>query len=143
MCASVAAKAQHSNVKGSEMTAEIMQYVNEYRAQKGLGPLRFDPVIAEGATIHSRDMACRKVPFGHEGFERRMGEITSRVKPAMGCAENVAYGSVNAKEVVNMWLNSPGHKKNIEGNYNLSGIGVVKGPDGALYFTQIFVNKKG
>ena len=49
---------------------------------------------------------------------------------------------MNAKQVVNMWLNSDGHRKNIEGNYNLTGIGVVKGKDGALYFTQIFVNKK-
>jgi uncharacterized protein YkwD len=53
-------------------------------------------------------------------------------------AENVAFGSSTAKEVVDGWLNSPGHKKNIEGNYKLTGIGVARDQQAKLYFTQIF-----
>ncbi|MGA1825447.1 MAG: CAP domain-containing protein [bacterium] len=44
-----------------------------------------------------------------------------------------------AGRVVERWLNSPGHKKNIEGNYNLTGIGVVQANNLTYYFTQIFV----
>jgi uncharacterized protein YkwD len=41
-----------------------------------------------------------------------------------------------------MWLNSPGHRKNIEGPYNLTGIAMAKAKDGTMYFTQIFINKQ-
>lgn len=124
------------------MPAEILKCVNEYRAQKGLGPMTMEPIICKGAESHSRDMATHKVPFGHDGFDERMADITSKVKPANGWAENVAAGSLNSREVVDMWLNSPHHKKNIEGDYNTCGIGICRGTDGSLYFTHIFVNKK-
>jgi uncharacterized protein YkwD len=133
---------QQQKKKGDDMTAEIMQYINEYRAQKGLGSLKFNQSIAEDAEVHSRNMACKRVPFGHTGFNDRASDLSKKVQPFYGCAENVAYGPVTAKEVVQMWLHSPGHRKNIEGDYNMSGIGVARGNDGALYFTQIFVNKK-
>jgi len=42
---------------------------------------------------------------------------------------------------VNSWLNSSGHKKNIEGNYSHTGVGIAKNQYGTLYFTQIFVKK--
>ena len=60
----------------------------------------------------------------------------------MGIAENVGYNmgySDPAGRVVERWLNSPGHKKNIEGNYNLTGIGVIQADQVTYYFTQIFV----
>ena len=84
-------------------------------------------------------MATKKIPFGHDGFDARMKGITQQLKNATGWAENVAYGPNTAKDVVDMWLHSPGHKKNIEGNYNLTGIGIEKSADGETYYTQIFV----
>jgi uncharacterized protein YkwD len=54
-------------------------------------------------------------------------------------AENVAYGNITAKEVVDNWLKSPGHRRNIEGKYTITGIGVAKSSDGTIFFTQIFV----
>jgi uncharacterized protein YkwD len=41
-----------------------------------------------------------------------------------------------------MWINSPGHRENIEGDYNLSGIGIYKNRNGVLYFTHIFIKRK-
>ena len=40
------------------------------------------------------------------------------------------------------WLNSPGHRKNIEGDFTHIGIGVVKNDAGVYYFTQIFLKKR-
>jgi len=54
-------------------------------------------------------------------------------------AENVALGQTTAQEAVDSWLSSEGHKQNIEGSYNLTGVGVAQGSDGDLYFTQIFL----
>jgi uncharacterized protein YkwD len=45
---------------------------------------------------------------------------------------------MSAKEVVEGWLNSPGHKRNIEGDFTLTGIGVAKNNKGIIYYTQIF-----
>jgi hypothetical protein len=49
-----------------------------------------------------------------------------------GAAENVAYGYA-VGDVTNGWMNSPGHKANILGDYNSIGIGVQNG-----YYTQVF-----
>ena len=95
-------------------------------------------MITNGAEGHNHDMAVGNVEFGHDGFDERMAKIGRQVKPALGWAENVGMGYRTAKDAVNGWLNSPGHRKNIEGNYNLTGIAIEKGSNGDLYFTQIF-----
>jgi uncharacterized protein YkwD len=46
---------------------------------------------------------------------------------------------MGAREVVDGWLNSPGHRRNIEGDFRLTGIGIAKRSDGMVYFTQIFI----
>jgi uncharacterized protein YkwD len=86
---------------------------------------------------------CRygKRSFGHDGFDNRIADIRKSAGFIRGAAENVAYGQLTAAQVVDGWLNSPGHKKNIEGDYNLTGIGTVQREDGVIYFTQIFIKK--
>ncbi len=86
-------------------------------------------------------MANKSVAFGHDGFDNRIDVIISKIGRINAAAENVAYGQMNASTVVNGWLRSPGHKKNIEGDYNLTGIGVYKDANGTIYFTQIFLKK--
>ena len=59
-----------------------------------------------------------------------------------GAGENVLFTTDFdgvARRAVQMWLHSPHHLKNIRGDYNLSGIGVWQGKNGALYFTQLFL----
>lgn len=119
---------------------QILDLVNKYRKTRGLPALQYNYVIATIARQHTMNMATRKVAFGHGGFSARFKYITSHVPGASAVAENVAYGSQTAQEVVNEWLSSPGHKKNIEGNYRLSGIGVARDVQSRLYFTQIFAN---
>ena len=58
-------------------------------------------------------------------------------------AENVASGQRSAKEVVEGWMNSEGHRANIlQGNYTEIGIGVAKAANGALYYTQVFAKPR-
>ena len=87
-------------------------------------------------------MANGSVAFGHDGFNGRVKTISKKIDHVRGFAENVAFGDMGAKEVVKMWLGSSGHRKNIEGHYNLTGIGIAKARDGNLYFTQIFILNK-
>ena len=119
---------------------QILDLVNKYRKTKGLPALQYNFVIASIAREHTMNMATGKVAFGHAGFSARFKYITSHVNGTAAVAENVAFGSQTAEEVVNGWLNSPGHRKNIEGNYRLTGIGVARDVQSKLYFTQIFAN---
>ena len=124
------------------MAAEVMALVNAHRAQLHLQPLATDEYIAGVAAGHNRDMASGRLELGHDGFDDRMKKIGQHIKGTTGWAENVADGARTAKQVVDMWLHSPEHRENIEGNYNRSGIAIAKGVDGQLYFTQIFCKSK-
>lgn len=119
----------------------ILVEVNRHRQAMGLPSLQSNPVLATEAALHSQRMASKKVPFGHNGFEARVSRIKSRLGSISGSGENVAYGQLTAREVVKVWLNSAPHRKNIEGHYNLTGIGVSRNRQGIIYFTQIFTQK--
>lgn len=119
---------------------EILDLINRYRKTKGLSALQPNFVIASSARQHTMAMATGRRAFGHAGFSSRYKYITSKIRGVTAVAENVAYGSQTAQDVVNGWLNSPAHRKNIEGNFRLTGIGVARDVKSRLYFTQIFAN---
>src|SRR6478609_732831 len=141
------ALARESEVKSSTLSTpmdeSILRYINDYRRSKGLSSLQPLDVATQQAYLHSKNMATGKTGFGHTGFEKRVQVIqkTLGVSYISASAENVANGQLSAKEVVKGWLNSPGHKRNIEGNYTLTGIGNYKDREGNIYFTQIFIRK--
>jgi uncharacterized protein YkwD len=133
---------QGGNGAYKEMATEILKYVNEHRKEIGLKQLRMNGMVTAAAEKHTRNMATKKVEFGHDGFNERMEQLSRQLKPAYSFAENVSEGAETAKEAVEQWLQSPEHKKNIEGkDYNLTGIGIQKSADGKLYFTEIFIYK--
>jgi len=125
----------------ASLAKEILKYVNEHRDSMGLAPLQTNDVISQAAEKHSSNMAQKIVPFGHDGFDDRIGNLLKELRPANAGAENVADGVTNAREAVNLWLHSTGHRKNIEGNFNLTGIGIASSSDGKIYITQIFIHK--
>lgn len=117
--------------------------VNAHRSSKGLPGLEFNEDIANIARKHSENMASGSVPFGHAGVTQRYDEmkVTMTIQKM---AENVGYAwgyDVPDEIVVDLWVNSDGHRRNMEGDYNVTGIGVAIGPDGAYYFTQLFAKK--
>ncbi len=120
------------------MSEEILRYVNQHRHSIGLRALQPNSFISSVALGHSRDMLAHRTPFGHEGFSSRIDLIRKQLGPVRVAAENVASGPMSAREVVDGWLNSPGHRRNIEGDFRFTGIGLAEGPGGMIYFTQIF-----
>jgi uncharacterized protein YkwD len=120
-----------------KMETEILKYVNEDRKAHGLASLQMNEMESSLALKHSHDMAVGKVKFGHDGFNKRAKAIQKELG-SVEVGENVAEGPMTAREVVDGWLNSPGHKKNIEGNFILTGIGYDLDKKGNIYFTQIF-----
>lgn len=131
----------NTQVDVSNMENDILFYVNKYRRSKGLTELQMLSVASSEAAKHSANMAARRVAFGHTGFESRVSAISRSLGSASAAAENVADGKLTAQQVVDGWLHSAGHKKNIEGKYTLTGIGVARDAGGVIFFTQIFVRK--
>ncbi len=138
----ITVRAQKEKDNYTTLKTGILDLVNKHRAGMGLKPLKMNEVAEKAAEQHSHNMATKKIPFGHDGFDARMAGISKKLNGATGWAENVAMGPETAEQAVDMWLHSAGHKKNIEGDYNLTGIGIVKNANGDLYYTQIFVNKR-
>lgn len=124
-----------------EFQNEILSYVNDYRRSLEKPPLQLLPPVNLIAATHSLEMASHQVPFGHAGFDTRWDQIMKTEPGMMQMAENVAFGKLTAREVVDLWINSPGHQTNLTGNYNFTGIGIAASEDGTLYFTQIYIRK--
>lgn len=121
------------------MTQDIVRYINEYRKSRGLSALTLNSKISHEAKNHSEDMARHRVSFGHDGFQTRMDHLYSNIQHSRGGAENVAYNYKTAKIVVANWIKSPGHRQNIVGNYDLTGVGIARDVAGKIYYTQLFV----
>lgn len=136
---SVAYDASTADIKS--LQNDILKLVNQHRAKLGLNALQMNDAATAEATKHSADMAKGRMAFGHDGFDDRMKNLNQKLGNLRATGENVAYGKIDAAEVMDMWLNSPGHKKNIEGNFSEMGIGIAKSKSGYLYFTQIFLLK--
>lgn len=119
-----------------EIEDEVVDLVNTERAKSGCDPLRVDGNLAQAAQEHSSDMADRDY-FDHttpEGLTFA-DRIVNSGYPTPG-AENIAVGQRDAKQVMQGWMNSDGHRANIL-NCDLKSIGVGLEEDG-MYWTQDF-----
>lgn len=124
----------------SNMEQAVVSQINKYRQSRGLSPLKMNAAISQEARKHSQDMANHRVPFGHQHFISRIHHLRTAIKGSNSGAENVAYNYKTVDAVVSGWLRSSGHKRNIDGNYNLTGVGIARDKYGKLYFTQIFLH---
>jgi uncharacterized protein YkwD len=120
----------------------ILNKINDYRASINKQPLTMNSVVWITANQHSLDMSAGLVEVGHTDFESRADALRLKVKPAGEgvVAENVAMVSNSVLDrVVQLWLDSPDHKKNIEGDYKLTGISAVQDAQTKYYYiTELF-----
>jgi uncharacterized protein YkwD len=65
-----------------------LDLTNEFRKKQGLPPVNWSQQLSNIGMVHSKNMAEMKVPFGHEGFNQRVSQITF---PHRSVCENVAY----------------------------------------------------
>jgi uncharacterized YkwD family protein len=121
---------------------QVFELVNRERASRGLATFKYSNNVAHVARLKSQDMINKKY-FSHTSptygspFEM-MEQFGLRFSAA---GENIAYGQRTAAEVMNAWMNSPGHRANILSSaYTTIGVGVAKAANGTLYWTQMFIN---
>ena len=104
---------------------EIINLTNQHRAQLGLSALSVDLDLAEAAQYHSGNMAASDF-FDHQDPDGRRpadrAEDFGYENRFVG--ENIASGFTTPQAVFTGWLNSPGHRANIENaNWNEIGVG--------------------
>ncbi|OQX97288.1 MAG: hypothetical protein B6I20_12955 [Bacteroidetes bacterium 4572_117] len=135
-------KNSDSGISQSAYDKEIFNLINAHRQSIGLASLEYNDEIWKGAYGHSKNMADGTVDFGHVGFSERVSGIRTNMGLAGGSSsENVAMGYSSANAVVSGWLNSTGHKDNIEGDFTYSAVSAVKSENGQYYYTQIFIRE--
>ena len=116
-----------------------MEAVNAYRLSLGLNALECMAVI-KGAAYSHTDYMVDQNTVSHDNFFSRKNYLTNSIG-AKSVSENVAYGFTSAKSVVNAWLDSEGHKQNIEGNFTDFDVSAEKNAEGKWYYTNIFIKK--
>jgi uncharacterized protein YkwD len=126
----------NENNPSNSIEQEVHLLINEHRVSIGLAELEWNETIAAECRNHSIEMANAHT-INHDGFYDRVNKIKETI-PWNWAGENVAY-NYSAQGAVTAWLNSPGHKSNIESNSNLTGVGVAFDEDSVMYFTQIFI----
>lgn len=118
---------------------EILERINNHRLSIGLNPLKNMDIIKSQAYNHT-DYMIEHNEVSHDNFYERKTFLIANTG-AKAVSENVAYGFTSAESVVNAWLNSEGHKQNIEGNFSDFDISAEKNADGKWYYTNIFIKK--
>ncbi|WP_069998618.1 CAP domain-containing protein [Cellulosilyticum sp. I15G10I2] len=119
---------------------KVLELVNVERQKAGLKPLQMDEAVRNVARMKSQDMQAKKY-FDHNSptygspFDM-MKQFGISYKTA---GENIAMGQKTPEEVVNAWMNSPGHRANIlKPAFTHIGVGYVAN---GSYWTQMFIGK--
>lgn len=107
----------------STMEQEIFRLTNVERQKRGLPALKSDGRLANAAYLHSSTMAAQSRLIGNDSAHNHnlwgVDQPTpdSRIDYAgfdnNGWSENIAYGYTTAAAVVQGWINSPGHFRNM------------------------------
>ncbi|MEU0387865.1 CAP domain-containing protein [Streptomyces chartreusis] len=120
--------------------AAVTDLTNRERARAGLPPLAADPLLTAAAQAHSADMVARDfyshtAPGGSQPWDRAAAAGSTRCS----IGENIACGQRSPAEVVEGWMNSPGHRANIlKPGFTHLGVGFAGGGHAGTYWTQLF-----
>ncbi|SFL68293.1 uncharacterized protein, YkwD family [Gracilibacillus orientalis] len=119
---------------------KVVELTNQARSENGAGTLKFNHELGNAAQKKSEDMAKNNYfshtspTYGsHSDMLQQFGIDYSK------SSENIAAGQKSAEEVVQAWLDSKGHRKNLL-DPEVTHIGVGFTSDGN-YWTQLFIKK--
>ncbi|WP_226581821.1 CAP domain-containing protein [Halobacillus litoralis] len=140
------AQKQQTNKQTSDQAAsgdfqkKVIELTNKAREKNGLKPLKNSADVEEVAQVKSEDMAKNDY-FSHTSpnYGSPFDMLKEFGVDYTTAAENIAAGQQSPQSVVDGWLNSSGHRKNIM-NKNVTHIGVGYSSDGN-YWVQMFIAK--
>jgi len=137
----------HAAARGADPVADpgaqVLALVNTERVRAGCTPLTADARLDAAAQTHSADMATRhyfdhESPDGDDPGQR----ITTAGYAWASYGENIATGYRDAGAVMQAWMRSPGHRRNIlDCGFRNLGVAVAWGDRGG-YWTQDFASPR-
>jgi len=112
---------------------EVIRLINLERAAVGLNLLSVNPQLSMAARFHSQEMADLRT-WGHQSPHHGRGTYRAEMfgheniqEHVWGVRENLAGNTRCPEEVVTAWMNSPGHRAAILGEYFLTiGVGAIQ-----------------
>lgn len=129
----------------SSLEDEVIRLVNVQRSNYGLPLLTKNWEASRVARYKSQDM-IDKGYFAHMSptYGSPFTMMQSFGLRFSAAAENIAYGQRTPSEVMNSWMNSPGHRANIlNRSFTHIGVGAAKAANGTVYWTQMFLKPIG
>lgn len=122
---------------------QVIQLTNQERAKYGLKPLAANWELSRVARYKSADMRDRNY-FSHTSptYGSPFDMMKNFGVSYRAAGENIAAGQTTPQQVVQAWMNSEGHRKNIlSPNYTQIGVGYAAGGSQRHYWTQMFISK--
>ena len=157
VCCSKETLKEEDNVSSElnkDIAIQVLKNTNVLRKEKGLTELSQNEEMDKLATYHSENMvsegffdhvdtqgnspSSRADLFGYKWST--IGENIAKIpwfENVISCGDTRSKDAI-AQCVVDGWKNSPGHYRNIIGDYTELGVGVVFSQDSMVYFTQVF-----
>jgi uncharacterized YkwD family protein/spore coat assembly protein SafA len=131
--------------KGEEKSLEeqVAVLVNQERSKYGLQPLKLNWELSRVARYKSQDMIDKNY-FSHTSptYGSPFTMMSNFGISYRAAGENIAAGQRTPQEVMNAWMNSEGHRKNIlSSQYTEIGVGYAQGGRSGHYWTQMFISK--
>jgi uncharacterized YkwD family protein/spore coat assembly protein SafA len=122
---------------------QVIQLTNQQRAKNGLKALTPNWELSRVARYKAMDMRDKNY-FSHTS--PTYGDPFTMMKnfgiAYRAAGENIAAGQSTPQEVVNSWMNSPGHRANIlSTTYTQIGVGYAKGGSYGYYWSQMFISQ--
>jgi uncharacterized protein YkwD len=127
------------NYQFSEKEIELFDVINAYRNNIGLNELQPNQHISYVCYEHNIYMIENNV-VNHDYFQQRVNNLQNTLG-AVRVGENIAYNYQNPTSTFNAWLNSPGHKRIIEGDYTDFGLSITRGTNQKNYITLILISR--
>lgn len=122
------------NYKADSQECRLLAMINKERARKNEPKLQLSASLGAASEHHSGDMAKRQKMY-HSDL-RKNAEQHGYKGGSLG--ENVGFGDAKAKPMLNAWMDSSGHRRNIlDGGFRAIGIAREKGGN-QWYWTTIF-----
>ena len=124
-----------SQLSAEQLENQVVELVNRERTKRGVRPLETNEYMAHTANVRVKEL---EILFSHD---RPDGSSFSYAFPedTDNWAENIASGQTTPEEVMEFWMNSPEHRKNIL-NPELTSIGVgYSNKNGTPKWVQCFV----
>lgn len=130
-----------AEMKGT-WAAEVLALTNAHRTSLGLTVLAPSASLTDAATWKAAHMAGYEY-MAHDDPAPPIGRAwDQRIRDcgySSGAGENIAYGYRSPETVFQGWLDSSGHRRNIENpSYKVIGVGAAVSADGTPYWAQVF-----